>query len=73
MTRQNQLYPLYNIFPQNICLSLSHLCGDVGVLFPVAVAVVGVDVVTAHHPVHWLEDYAAVVISNHIGISGMEK
>ena len=52
---------------------LSHLCGDVGVLFPVSVTIVGVDVVTAHHPVHRLEHYAAVVIGNHIGISGMEE
>ena len=45
-----------------------YLGGDVCVLFPVAVTVVGVDVVGAHHSVHWLENNPAVVVGDHVGV-----
>ena len=46
------------------------LRGDVGVLLPVPVAVVGVDVVAAHDPVHRLQHHAAVVVGDHVGVPG---
>ena len=55
------------------CTQLAHLCCDVGVLLPVPVAVVGVDVVAAHDPVHRLQHHAAVVIGDHIGVSETEN
>ena len=45
-----------------------YLGGDVGVLFPVAVTEVGVDVAGAHHTVHRLENHPAVVVSDNVGI-----
>ena len=50
---------------------VGYLGGDVGVLFPVAVTVVGVDVVRAHHPVNWLQHHPAVVVGDHVGISAI--
>ena len=48
----------------------THLCCNVGVLLPVPVAVVGVDVVAAHDPVHRLQHHAAVVVRDHVGVPG---
>ena len=45
-----------------------YLCGDVRVLPPVAVAVVGVDVVGAGDAVHGLQHHAAVVVGDDVGV-----
>ena len=37
-------------------------------LFPIAITVVGIEVVNAHHPVHRLEHHTAMVIGYHIGV-----
>ena len=45
-----------------------NLCRDVGVLLPVAVAVVGVDVVRAGHAVHRLKHHPTMVVGDHVGV-----
>ena len=50
-----------------------YLCCNVGILFSVAIAVVGIDVVTPHHSVHGLQHHPAVVVRDHIGISEMKR
>ena len=52
----------------SVLVEIGYLGGNIGVLFPVAVTVVGVDVVRAHHPVHWLENHPAVVVGDNVGI-----
>jgi hypothetical protein len=54
-----------SIFPR---VFFFYLSGNVGVLFSIAVAVVGIDVVRALDPVHWLQDNPAVVVSYHVRI-----
>ena len=49
----------------------SDLCCNVGILFPVPITVVGVDVVRAHHAVHRLQDNPAVVVGDNIGVPAM--
>ena len=48
---------------------LPDLCGNVGVLLPVAVAVVGIDVVGADHTVYRLQHHPAVVVRDHVRVS----
>ena len=48
---------------------MCYLCSYVGILFPVAVTVVGVEIVGPHHAVHGLQHHPAVVVGNHVGIS----
>ena len=51
----------------------TYLGGDVGVLLPIAVAVVGVDVVRPDDPVHGLEDHPAVVVGNDVGVPAKQR
>jgi len=46
-----------------------YLCCNVGILFSVAIAVVGVEVVTSYHTINRLEHHATVVVRDHISVS----